>query len=576
MPTNQLDLVRRLLKVENVVGERATETNVVNDITFPAKVKQIWDVQAHIRDVSYRVVADRVIVEGVIHKQVFWVKEGTNEVFEKTVDESFVAHVEILGARPGMNAQVESRIDYVKHDDITDNKLHRQDEEDFGIPQREEKYCPTPTPTPTPAPTPTPLPIADTWRQTVVLEVFVKVSETIQLEVITDVIAPPQLNLEIIRELLKVQSVIGEDSKQISLVKDIQFPRRARQIRDVTTRVEGVTYKVVTDKVIVEGSLNKQIFYVEQDTGEIFEIGVDERFAGFVDVPGARPGMTVNASVDVEHVAHELRDGSPQTGYTKARQSVILEICAKVTEKLQTEVVVDIIGDAVEVFRELSRVQAVVGEGQSQITLRQDVEFDHPVENIVDVVSNVEIIRTDTTIINDKVIVEGILKKQIFYVSAEDDAIYEQSVEERFTGFVDILGARPGFNLQVFPEVEFVNHDPIPGKPANFRRQTAVIAIFVKVTESVQLDVVVDAILIVAPTPVPPTPTPVPPTPVPTACAPSFTIYIVKRGDTLFKIAQRFGTTVNAILAANPQIIDPNRIDIGDKICIPRIINGKG
>ncbi|MDW7674774.1 MAG: DUF3794 domain-containing protein [Bacillota bacterium] len=568
MPNNQLDLVRRLLKVENVIGEMATQITVVNDVTFPERVKKIWDVIADIRDVTYQVIPDKVIVEGVVHKQIFWVQEGTNEVFEKTVEDSFVAHVDIPGARPGMNAQVESRVEFVTHDPVSNNHHHHHRDGDVEA-QHHHGHHPTPTPTPTPSP------VEDVWRQTVVLEVFVKVTETVQLEVITDVIAPPSLDLEVVRELLKVQSVVGEDSEQVSLVKEVQFPRRVKKIRDVTSRVEDISTTIVPDKVIVEGNLHKQIFYVEHDTGRLFEIGVDERFVAHVDIPGARPGMNTQVFVDVEHISHDLRDGSPQEGFAQARQTAILEVFVKVTEELQIEVVTDVIGQGVDVFRELLKVQAVVGEGERQITLRQDIEFDHPVKKIIDVVSNVEIIRRDTTVIRDKVIIEGVLRKQIFYVSATDDAIFEQSVEERFTGFVDIPGARPGHSLQVFPEVEFVTHDPIPGQPDRFRRQTAVIALFAKVTETVQIEVVVDVVLVVVPTPTP-TPTPSPtPTPMPTVCPPSFTIYIVQRGDTLFKIAQRFGTTVNAILAANPQITNPDVINIGDQICVPRV-HGKG
>ena len=35
------------------------------------------------------------------------------------------------------------------------------------------------------------------------------------------------------------------------------------------------------------------------------------------------------------------------------------------------------------------------------------------------------------------------------------------------------------------------------------------------------------------------------------------------------KIATKFGVTVEEIMAANPQIKNPNRIDIGDEITIP-------
>lgn len=45
--------------------------------------------------------------------------------------------------------------------------------------------------------------------------------------------------------------------------------------------------------------------------------------------------------------------------------------------------------------------------------------------------------------------------------------------------------------------------------------------------------------------------------------------YIVQPGDTLFLIAQRFNTTVEAILRVNPQITNPNIIFVGQRICIP-------
>ena len=42
----------------------------------------------------------------------------------------------------------------------------------------------------------------------------------------------------------------------------------------------------------------------------------------------------------------------------------------------------------------------------------------------------------------------------------------------------------------------------------------------------------------------------------------------VQIGDTLFQIAQRYGTTVDAIVQAN-NIQDPNRIMVGDTLVIP-------
>ncbi len=57
---------------------------------------------------------------------------------------------------------------------------------------------------------------------------------------------------------------------------------------------------------------------------------------------------------------------------------------------------------------------------------------------------------------------------------------------------------------------------------------------------------------------------PVPPAP-PTC--PGF-IYTIKSGDTLYSLSRRYNISVDAILAANPEV-DPDKLMIGMKICIP-------
>lgn len=45
--------------------------------------------------------------------------------------------------------------------------------------------------------------------------------------------------------------------------------------------------------------------------------------------------------------------------------------------------------------------------------------------------------------------------------------------------------------------------------------------------------------------------------------------YTVKPGDTLSKIAQRNGCSVDQLLQCNPQISDPNKISVGDVVTLP-------
>jgi len=57
---------------------------------------------------------------------------------------------------------------------------------------------------------------------------------------------------------------------------------------------------------------------------------------------------------------------------------------------------------------------------------------------------------------------------------------------------------------------------------------------------------------------------------VPTACPNGFKgRYTVKRGDTMFLIARRFGVTLQALIDANPHIANPNLIFPCDVLCVP-------
>ncbi len=57
------------------------------------------------------------------------------------------------------------------------------------------------------------------------------------------------------------------------------------------------------------------------------------------------------------------------------------------------------------------------------------------------------------------------------------------------------------------------------------------------------------------------------PRPTPTIAA----LYIVQAGDTLSAIAERFGTTVNELVAAN-NLTDPNLLQPGQTLLIPSLI----
>jgi nucleoid-associated protein YgaU len=502
-----LECITELLKVEQVIGESVAQTSVIREITLPGRIRKITEVDATLRDIKSKVIENKVIVEGVIHKQIFFVDDDTGQLKEHTVpDEKFVHFVDVPGAFPSANVQVHARIEFVGHD--------------FLFERRHENA------------------IISHFRQTVVVEIFAKVTESIQLDVVIDVkgIDPKRVT----RELLKVESVVGENASQASIIRDVVLPRPARKIKNIDATVEHVVSTVIENKVVVEGVLHKQIFFVG-DSDVVYEVSVDERFSHFVDVPGAFPGANVQVYPRVEFVDIVI----DPYDRTRGRQTAIVDLFVKVTETVQVDVVTDI--KDVKVKKELLKVAQVVGEGVKQHSIVANLTAPFPARKIAGrPLTKFE--HVTTKVIENKVIVEGELVKQIFFVrEGEVPDVREFEVRERFTVFIDIPGAKPGHVAQVSTRVEFVDFEIDPYDRRRIR-QTTVIEVFVKVTEFVQLEIVIEC--------------PVKPVPI-------LTVYIVQPSDTLFKISRRFSVTIQEILKANPDIKDPNLIFPGQKILIP-------
>ena len=525
---DKVEFVTDLLKVEQVVGENAAQTSIIRDIALPGRVRKITEVDAEIKEVTAKVIENKVVVEGIIHKQIFYVDEDTDQMKEFTVkDEKFVHFVDVPGAMPGMNKQIHTRIEFVGHDQLREEKKDKGKdyEKEYETNQKEPKK------------------IFTHFRQTVIIEIFAKVTETLQLEVVVDVkgIDPKRIT----KELLKVESVIGENASQAQVLADVEFPMPARKIMNIDTEIRKIETKVVPNKVIVEAVLHKQIFFVGFDD-VVYEVSVDEKFTHFIDVPGAFHGANVQVYPRVEFVNVVIDPYDP----TRGRQTAVIDVFVKVTETVQVEVVTDI--KDVKVTKELLKVSQVIGEGARQHKIVMDLMAPDPVKKIAGP-PDTRFEDVETRVIDNKIIIEGFLVKQIFFV--RDDVmlpdVREFEVRERFTLFIDIPGAREGHVVQVYPRVEFTDFEIDPYDRKRIR-QITIIEVFVKVTEFVQLEVVVKMMLdedIEIP--------------------PTVKVYVVQKGDTLFKIAQRFGTTVEAILKANPEIKDPNLIFVGQKILIP-------
>lgn len=101
---------------------------------------------------------------------------------------------------------------------------------------------------------------------------------------------------------------------------------------------------------------------------------------------------------------------------------------------------------------------AVAAEAQAQTLVDDTVDLFTPAEKIDEIRAVVEDLRCH--IIPGKVIFQGILHKQIFFVNKRN-AVVHQRVDIPFSGFIDIEGAQPGQGCQLIPEIVFLDFELI-------------------------------------------------------------------------------------------------------------------
>ncbi len=472
------DLIRNLcvvrterLSFEEVLGEVVKQTIArgVVDVVALGKppVTQIIDVIATVRIIRQRIVGNRVIFDGeVFVKIVYEAAVPTQPVFVVDLIIPFSDSVVIDGIEPGARVIVRAEVE-----DVSVELIRAPGE-----------------------------PAAKKLSVTVIVQVFVKVVKQTELDVAVDVTGPPGLIVK--KELLKVRTLFAEVVRQIIVRDIINLEELGKppfvQLVDAIARARIETFRVLANKIVFEGSVEVKILYATV-TQQVVVVAVTIPFKDFIDVPGARPGQDAELSVVVEHVSvvgeDRDRDGDIETLII----SVVLKITARVFERREVRVVVDVRGIAgIEVDKQLVRAEEVLGEGFAQVVIREIL--DPKVENkpcpiqVIDCRAFPRIVRTE--VIPNKVIVHGTVELKAIYEAVGQTANVLRG-DFTFQTFVDIPGVQPGSTVTTFVRVVDVSCQVPPGLGPDHLKcppieVTAILEVVVRAVEGRQIEVVLD------------------------------------------------------------------------------------
>jgi len=287
-----------LYKVQRVVCEESSGAVVESVMELPFPAEKVRAVHAVVSDYTASTAEDQVIIEGVVHAQCFYISAFDQMEYHESEDVPFTAVVSVEGVQPGQNVDTDISVARVSWT-LDGDELH----------------------------------------QRVVLSIFVKVTETAQTMLCTDPCGP----------LIKVGRVAGENTEQVIVEDQVCLDVPAKKVQDILAFVTTLRHEVLDGKVVVEGTVHKQIYFVGPND-VVCHQSVDVPFSAVVEVPGAEPGMAVQVHPTIEHVGWVLiketpacplppyYDGPYGDVYRVVEQRVIVELFVKVTETVQINV----------------------------------------------------------------------------------------------------------------------------------------------------------------------------------------------------------------------------------------------
>lgn len=266
---------------------------------------------------------------------------------------------------------------------------------------------------------------------------------------------------EVKKEELRLEEVVGEGTSQLVISQPVTLPEEKPNVRGIIDfvarpRIDKVT--VLPGKVVVDGVIDFAILYeatVETQTVHVFHAEVP--FSQFVEIPGAEPGMTAAATVVVEHAVFQVSaDGRTVT------VRAVASLRVRLTQSVIIEVVTDVSGVAgLQVTREVIKAETVLGEGEAQLVLRENLAIPDAKPNaarVVDYFSTIDV--SMTTVLPNKIIVNGIINLRVIYEAAvPSQSVHVAHFTIPFESFVEIPGAQPGMSVVADAEVEFISID---------------------------------------------------------------------------------------------------------------------
>ncbi len=514
----EINLIRENIEYEQLLGENTADTVVKEEYVIPdthPDVREILmlDVKAVIN--SKEIIEDKVYLEGQLQYNVLYISKDQERTDVENViySSKFSNTIDIVGARPEMICDTECFVEHMECKIVNERKICLE-----GI-----------------------------------LKLKSEVYKSFSFQIVKDIEAVN--DVQYLKNPTSIDKVTRSFNGELVGKANIKVPMDKPEVLKVIkcdVNIHKKEVKLYDEKILINAFATINMMYKGKDSRELFYVEQEVMLNKEMNFQDVNPYMESYTDFIVDAMNYDIKEDD-----LGEKRIIDVEFLIKTNTRAMHKEDVDMIEDVyspttkLEMDKKDYGLNVMQGQLLTETLVKGDIELNSNMAKASKIIMcNANVCVTDKKVIEDKVIIEGIMNVTVLYRSDDEDKCLAAVSEEiPFTCGAEILGTKINMSSVCKATLENINADIEAGSIS----VRAVVKVYTRVSYMVQKKFLVDVYPIEAEVP---------------KKKASITIYVVQSGDTLWKIAKKYNTTMQEIARVNA-IEEPNVIKVSQKLIIP-------
>lgn len=499
-----LELLKEAFRVNNLLGEDTIQTVIENDIIVPDTKPDIARVLLLDGDVFVTGCdsgTDRVVVSGCIGCKILYISDDETKSVKGIISNiPFSYTMDIQGVRNGMKCRAKGIIEHMDYTLLNGRKINVK----------------------------------------TILPISCKVYDEIEREFSSSIAGIE--DIQVLKDTVVLNSYLGSNKVNFIIKEDLDLPSSKPTINEILrndVKVSGKDFKVAEGKIIVKGDIGISTLYIADDETRSMQYMENElAFTQFVELEDVDEDTDVDVDYDlIDYKIDAVEDSDGELRNIRA------EIALNIYVNGKCHRTVEILSDAyspkskITLEKQQLSLDEIFSQNRSQLVIKDTIDLNEcnpEVAEIFNVLCKCNI--SENRVEDDKIVIEGSVENNILYLANnEDQPVFCYKKEIPFKHEVDIRGISNKMKADISLEVEHCNYSMISSNQVEIR---AVVGIGTKVETKKIVPIInkanenmIDEKKLLA--------------------MPSVIVYITQIGDSLWKIAKKYGTTVDNLMKIN-------------------------